>query len=71
MSKIILDDALRAKLDHRNGHAELYDASGKRIGHFLTHDRYLKLMYGWAKSQFTDEEAERAWKSYLENGGVP
>jgi hypothetical protein len=71
MSKIILDDAIRAKLDDRNGHAELYDASGTRIGHFLTHDQYIKLMYAWAKSQFTDEEAERAWNSYLENGGVP
>jgi hypothetical protein len=70
MSKIILDDAIRAKLDDRNGHAELYDASGERIGPFLTHDQYTRLMYAWAKSQFTDEEAERAWSDYLQNGGV-
>jgi hypothetical protein len=70
MSKIILDDTLRAKFDGPNGHAELFDASGERIGHFLTHEQYIKLMDAWVKSQFTDEEGESAWKSYLQHGGV-
>jgi hypothetical protein len=70
MSKVTLDDATRAKLPTHVEHAELFDAAGRRIGHFLSHDAYMKLIYAWAKTEFTDEEAERAWNSYLAHGGV-
>jgi hypothetical protein len=70
MNKTILDDTQREKFDGKNGHVEIYNATGERIGHFLTHDQYLKLINALAKSQFTDEEADRAWNDYLQNGGV-
>jgi hypothetical protein len=70
MSKVTLDDATRAKLPTQDDHAELFDSDGRRIGHFLSHDAYVKLMYAWAKTAFTDEEAERVWSDYLRNGGV-
>src|SRR5438094_474015 len=70
MSKVILDDALRAKLDLQANYTEVCDANGQALGYFLSPEFFKKLMYAWAKGQFTDEEAERAWNEYLRNGGV-
>ena len=70
MSKITLDDELRAKLDTGRPTTEVCDSGGRTVGYFLTPAQFEKLMYAWAKTEFTDEEAERAWNDYLRNGGV-
>jgi hypothetical protein len=70
MGKIILDDELSAKLDLKANYTEVRDARGEALGYFLSPAFFQKLMYAWAKEQFTDEEAERAWNDYLQNGGV-
>ena len=70
MSKVILDDALRAKLDLQANYTEVCGADGQALGYFLSPEFFKKLMYAWVKEQFTDEEAERAWSDYLQNGGV-
>lgn len=70
MSKVILDDTLRAKLDLKANYTEVRDTTGQALGYFLSPEFFQKLMYAWAKDQFTDEEAERAWNDYLQNGGV-
>jgi hypothetical protein len=56
MSKIILDEDLRAKLSNLDADLELCDASGRTLGHFVPAPVYRELLYAWAKAQFTDEE---------------
>ena len=70
MNKAILDDELRAKLNGPSPTTQVCDATGKIVGYFLTPDQFEKLMYAWVKDQYTDEQADRAWDSYLRNGGV-
>jgi hypothetical protein len=70
MDKVILDDELRAKLEAGPSMTEVYDASGRTVGFFVTPEQFKKMMYAWASTQFTDEQAERAWNDYLRNGGV-
>jgi len=49
---------------------EVCDPSGATIGFFVRPEQFRKMMYAWANTQFTDEQAERAWNDYLRNGGV-
>jgi hypothetical protein len=59
MTKIIVDEPLRAKLNGLESEAELCDEAGQILGHFVPKGLYSQL-YGWAKSQFSDEELEQA-----------
>jgi hypothetical protein len=70
VGKVILDDELRAKLPGRANYTEVCGPDGQAVGFFLSPEFFKKLMYAWAKTEFTDEEAERAWKDYLTHGGV-
>jgi hypothetical protein len=70
MAKVVLDDGLRAKLDVGQSMTEVCDQSGQTLGYFVTPEQFRKLLYAWAHTQFTDEEADRAWNDYLRNGGV-
>lgn len=58
MSKVILDDTLRAQLRDFDG-VELCDQSGRPVGHFLSQKLYRRLLFDWANAQVTDEELER------------
>ena len=55
MSHIVVDDELRAKLNGLNETVEFRDASGKAVGQFVPQDEYMRLLYAWAKTAFTDE----------------
>jgi hypothetical protein len=68
MDKIILDKDLREKLNGLTTSVPFCDESGKIIGHFLPDDVYKKLVYGWLKSQHTDEELE---EDLRQTGGRP
>ncbi len=68
MDKITLDDYLCAKLNGLTTSVLVCDESGKIIGHFLPDDVYKKLVYGWLKSQHTDEELE---EDLQQTGGRP
>lgn len=70
MGKVILDDAMWAKLATGRPTTEVCDATGQTVGYFLTPAQFEKLIYAWAKTEFTDEEAVRARNDYLRNGGV-
>lgn len=61
MSKVILDDALRAKLDLGNGPTELCDPDGKQVAVVLSAEEYKRLLYdlAWAESSTPEAEAER------------
>jgi hypothetical protein len=70
MSKLTLDDGLRAKLETGQSMTEVCDVNGTTVGYFVKPEQFEKMMYAWAKTLFSDEEAERAWESYLRSGGV-
>jgi len=59
MSKVIIDDELRSKLNGLNETIEFCEASGKTVGHFLPHDEYLQLVYAWEKATMSIEELKR------------
>jgi hypothetical protein len=69
MNKIILDDALRAKLDLENGPAELCDAAGKPVAVVLAAEEYNNILYAWAHAAASTPEAEAdrqiAWEQHL------
>src|SRR5437016_3741662 len=58
MNKIILDDALRSKLNGLTAEVQVCDESGQPVGQFLPQATYLKLMYAWLNAQVTDEELD-------------
>ena len=58
MNKVMLDEAVRAKLCNAD-EVELCDESGQEVGHFLSTQLYRRLLYDWANAQVTDDELER------------
>jgi len=70
MSTVVIERALRAKLNGLNQELEFRDEAGNVIGYFLPPKLHEKLLYGWAKSQVTDEELEEARRDYREKGGL-
>jgi hypothetical protein len=68
MSKVILDDVLRAKLNGLNEQVEICDETGRTVGHFVPADFFKELLYTWANAQVTDEELEQARR---QTGGRP
>jgi hypothetical protein len=68
MTKVIVDDTLRSKLDGLDTEVELCDEAGRTLGHFVPADFYKALLYAWLNAQVTDEELERASQ---EPGGRP
>jgi len=59
MTKVIVDETLRSKLNGLNAELELCDESGQALGHFLPVEFYKKLMCAWLNTQVTDEELAR------------
>lgn len=60
MIKILVDDALRAKLSDFVTRIELCDESGNTVGFFVPACEEQRLLYAWARDEFTDEEVETA-----------
>jgi hypothetical protein len=61
MQKVILDEALKARLNGLNEHLEIQDATGKVVGHFLPdkeYSVYRRAMYDMVKADFAKQEAE-------------
>lgn len=68
MSKVILDEALRSKLNGLNEQLELCDEAGRTLGHFLPIGHYLKMMYPQDQCPYSAEELTRRFQ---EKGGRP
>ena len=62
MSKVILDDVLRSKLNGLTEHLEVCDDSGHTLGHFLTDDQYHQLLYASDQCPYTEEELQHSLK---------
>jgi hypothetical protein len=59
MSKLILDDDLRAKLSGLDETVDVCEPTGETVGYFVPHDKYTKLMYALAKTEVSLEELKR------------
>lgn len=63
MNTVILDDALKARLNGLNRHLELREPDGKLVGHFLPvgdDEAYKHWAIEKAKVEFDRQEAEEA-----------
>ena len=60
MNKILVDPSLRSRLDNLDSRLEFCDESGKTLGYFVPASEQERLLYAWARAEFTDEEIERA-----------
>lgn len=58
VSKVILDDELRAKLDIDNGGAELCDTSGQVVARVVSEAEYMRLQYDLAWAEFSTPQAK-------------
>jgi hypothetical protein len=68
MSKVIVDDELRAKLNGLNADTEFCDPNGQPLGYFISPDEFRRLQYARAAARHTDEEVERLRQ---QTGGRP
>ena len=61
MTKVTLDESLRAKLNGLNEELEICDTDGRTVGHFVPSDQYREMVYAWVESQsgITEEELQR------------
>jgi hypothetical protein len=61
MTKVTLDEQMRAKLNGLNEELEICDTDGRTVGHFVPPDQYREMLYAWAESQsgITMEELDR------------
>jgi len=70
MAAIVLDDALRAKLNGLNAIVPVKDEAGQFVGRFLPESIFLRMFEAWADSEVTDEELDAASKAFQERGGL-
>jgi hypothetical protein len=68
MSKVIIDDALKAKLNGLARGTEFLAPDGRSLGFFVTSEEYLDLVHAQAQVRFTPDEIERLRR---QSGGRP
>jgi len=68
MSKVIVDNELRAKLKGSLSGVELCDQSGRALAFIVSPDEYRQLLYARARERHSDAEIERLQK---QTGGRP
>jgi hypothetical protein len=59
MTKLTLDDFLRAKLNGLNEQMEVCDESGLQVGYFLPREIYQQMLDAWIRTWVSDEEIDR------------
>ena len=59
MTKVVVDEALRSKLNGLDKQVELCEESGRTVGHFLPDALYKKLLYAFDHCPYTEEEIRR------------
>jgi len=59
MSKVIVDDELRAKLNGLNADTVFCDPSGQPLGYFVSPEEYRRFQYALALGRHSDEDVER------------
>jgi hypothetical protein len=71
MEKILLDEALRSRLNGLNTELELTDEVGRTVGHFLPPDVYKRMLYAYAMSKCPHTAAELAQIRQEREGARP
>ena len=59
MNRVLVDDALRQKLDECRTQTELCDKGGRLLGVYTPIADPGRKWYAWAKERYSDEELER------------
>jgi hypothetical protein len=59
MSRVMLDQQLRSKLNGLNDQVEICDEAGKTVGRFLPESLYRELLLAWSKADLPDLELQR------------
>jgi hypothetical protein len=67
MNRIVIESAIRSRLDELEAQMEFCDESGRTLGYFVPVPEQDRQLYDWARRQFTDEEIQRA---RAESGGL-
>ncbi len=62
MTRVIADEGLKSKLKDFSESLEICDESGKILGDFQPLPVHDPDIYAWAKTEFSDEEIEKARK---------
>jgi hypothetical protein len=70
MGKLVLDPELRARLNGLNEELEIYDETGRVVGHFLPAEAYQRLRYQRAESCYPYSATEREAHAH-QTGGRP
>jgi hypothetical protein len=60
MPKVVVDDALRSRLNGLNAEVQLCDEAGQTVGHYVPARLYREMLDAWTKALFTDEELRQA-----------
>jgi len=59
MTRVIVDESLRSKLNGLDDQVEFCDESGRTMGHFLPDAVYKKLLYTFDQCPYTEEDIRR------------
>jgi len=60
MNRLVVDEPFRSKLQDLDSRLELCDQDGNTLGYFVPASERERLLYAWARGEFTDEEIQRA-----------
>ena len=60
MNRVVLDQSVRSKLRELDSRLEFCDEAGNTLGYFIPAAERQRLLYAWARGEFTDEEIQRA-----------
>jgi len=60
MTRVVVDASLQVKLPQVDSSFEFCDESGRTLGYYVPAPGQLQHLYDWARTEFTDEELERA-----------
>jgi len=60
MNRIVVDQTLRTKLQNLDARLEFCDEAGAVLGYFVPASERRRLLYEWARGQFSDDELAKA-----------
>jgi hypothetical protein len=60
MNKVIIDPSLLPQLGDLHSRVELCDNAGRTLGYFVPVSEQKRLLYAWARGEFTDREIDLA-----------
>jgi hypothetical protein len=60
MNKVIIEPSLLSELGNLDSRVEFCDTSGRTLGFFVPASEQQRLLYVWARGEFSDEEIEHA-----------